>query len=191
MDELSEEMLHQVQHTNRSYLVGGHLDEVVTNFGLLGIQVTSLDENLLLLSDRVFKKLHPRDNVTMRYRELVGSSDLDQLVKRLLILGLRQLEGKFLNLQLSLEQVHWVFFARVWDTMDGNSVLVQTECGLANFVIQLINPCIDLSFEGFNLFILVILHFFDFAFHELFHIFGITKRYLLAPCFLSNGALVH
>ena len=49
VDELTEEMLHQVEDADRGDFVTWHLDEVVTNFGLGGVEISSLYEDLLLL----------------------------------------------------------------------------------------------------------------------------------------------
>jgi hypothetical protein len=75
--------------------------------------------------------------------------------------------------------------------MNGDPVLVQTKSCLAYLVIELVNPCIDLSFESFNFFTFGTLHFFDFALHELFHVFWVTKCHLLAPSFREDWSLGH
>ena len=48
VDELAEEMLHQMEDTDRGNFVTWHLNKVVTNFGLGGVEISSLDEDLLL-----------------------------------------------------------------------------------------------------------------------------------------------
>lgn len=103
MNELPKQMLHQMQNTDRCYLIWGHLNQVVPDFGFLWVQISSLYEDFLLLSNGIFEEFHPWNNVTMRNWELVGSSNFDQLIKWLFIFGLRELEGKLFNLQLSLE----------------------------------------------------------------------------------------
>ena len=75
--------------------------------------------------------------------------------------------------------------------MNGDPVLVETESRLAHLVVELVNPCIDLSFESFNLFTFGSLHLFDFALHELFHVFWVTKRHLLAASLSENWFLCH
>lgn len=103
MDELPKEMLHQMQDTDWSYFIGRHLNEVVTYFGFLGIKISSLNEDLLLLGNSIFEKFHPWNNVTMRNWELIGSSNFNQLIKWLFIFCLRELEWEFFNLELPLE----------------------------------------------------------------------------------------
>ena len=65
MDELPEQMLHQVQDTDRCYLVARHLNQVVADLGLLGVQVPALNEDLLLLTDGVLEQLHPLNDVAV------------------------------------------------------------------------------------------------------------------------------
>ena len=86
MDELAEEMLHQVEDTDRGDFVTWHLNEVVTNFGLRGVEISSLYEDLLLLCYGILEQLHPRNDVAMRHGELVSLSDFDELVQTLLVL---------------------------------------------------------------------------------------------------------
>lgn len=86
VDELAEEMLHQVEDTDRGDFVTWHLNEVVTNFGLRGVEISSLYEDLLLLCYGILEQLHPRNDVAMRHGELVSLSDFDELVQTLLVL---------------------------------------------------------------------------------------------------------
>ena len=55
VDELAEEMLHQVEDADRGDFVTWHLDEVVTNFGLGGVEISSLYEDLLLLCNGILE----------------------------------------------------------------------------------------------------------------------------------------
>ena len=80
VDELAEEMLHQMEDTDRGDFVAWHLNEVVTNFGLGGVEITSLNEDLLLLCYGILKELHPRNDVAMGHRQLVSLPDFNQLV---------------------------------------------------------------------------------------------------------------
>jgi hypothetical protein len=86
MDELAEEMLHQVEDADRGDFVTWHLDEVVTNFGLGGVEISSLYEDLLLLCYGILQELHPRNDVAMRHRQLVSLPDFNELVQALLVL---------------------------------------------------------------------------------------------------------
>ena len=179
VDELPEQVLHQVQHAQRRDLLGRHLDQVVADLGLLRVQVPPLYEDLLLLGDGILQQLHPGDDVAVRHRELVGSPNLDQLVEGLPILGLRELEGKLLDLQLTLEQIHWVFLARLRDPVDGDAVLVQAEGCLAHLVVKLVDLGVDLTLEGLELVALFLLHFFHFVFYKGFHVLWVCERELL------------
>jgi hypothetical protein len=67
VDELAEEMLHQMEDTDRGDFVTWHLYEVVTNFGLGGVEIASLNEDLLLLCYSILKELHPRNDVAVRH----------------------------------------------------------------------------------------------------------------------------
>jgi hypothetical protein len=73
--------------------------------------------------------------------------------------------------------------------MNWDSVLIQTKGCLANLVVELVNPCIDLSFESFNLFTFGTLHFLDFGLHEFFHVLRVTKRHLLSSSFRDSWSL--
>ena len=65
MDELPEQMFHQVQDADRCYLVARHLNQVVADLGLLRVQVPALNEDLLLLTDGVLEQLHPLNDVAV------------------------------------------------------------------------------------------------------------------------------
>ena len=79
-------MLHQVEDADRGDFVTWHLDEVVTNFGLGGVEISSLYEDLLLLCYGILQELHPRNDVAMRHRQLVSLPDFNELVQALLVL---------------------------------------------------------------------------------------------------------
>ena len=73
-------MLHQVHDTDRCDLFRWHLDQVVAEFGLARVYVTSLDENLLLLSNHGLKSTHPVDDVPVRSCQLVCAPYFNQVV---------------------------------------------------------------------------------------------------------------
>ena len=50
--ELREKVLHEVHNTDGGYLVAGKLDQIVSHLILLGVHITSLHVDLLLLRDR-------------------------------------------------------------------------------------------------------------------------------------------
>jgi hypothetical protein len=58
----------------------------------MGVEVASLDEDLLLFSDGGLHRLDPGEDVTMGGGELVGSADLYQVVQRFLVLLVSELE---------------------------------------------------------------------------------------------------
>ena len=65
MNELPEQMLHEMQHAYGCDLLGRHLNQIVADLGLLRVQIPTLYEYFLLLSDCILEKFHPRYYVAM------------------------------------------------------------------------------------------------------------------------------
>ena len=59
---------------------------------------------------------------------------------------MRKIEGKLLYLQLSLEQIHWVFILWIWNTMNWELELIELKGYFANFLIKIVDKSIYLYF---------------------------------------------
>jgi len=103
LSKLGEEVLHEVHYADGSDLVGGHLDEVEAELALVWVNVASLDEDFLLLSDGGFEAFHPAEDVAVRGGELVSAADFDQVVEGFLVLLVSELERKFFDFKLAFE----------------------------------------------------------------------------------------
>ncbi len=166
-----------MQNAERGNLFRGHLDKIEANLVLLGIEVASLEEDLLLLLDGGFQCADPGQNVTMGNGQLISLAYLDERIEGRLVLRVRELKGELLNLKLSLEEVHRVLYLWSVDAMHRYSVLIKIESCLCYLFVHRVDQGIKSALQlVYGLYVLLMKSP-TFLINEVFHVVWVLEQH--------------